>query len=70
MYTYETIFITSPSLAEDVERTTVETLTAIVTDAGGTIHANYCRAQTVRRLVVCHGQSDGCHCWLVQQCEV
>ena len=39
MYTYETIFITSPSLAEDVERSTVDTLTAIVIDAGGTIHA-------------------------------
>ena len=40
MPTYETIFITTPNLAEDEERTTIETLEKIVADGGGTMHAN------------------------------
>ena len=40
MQTYETLFITSPSLAEDEERATVETFSRIVTDGGGTMVAN------------------------------
>jgi len=40
MQTYETLFITSPTLTEDVERKTVDTLSQIVTDGGGTMVAN------------------------------
>jgi small subunit ribosomal protein S6 len=40
MQTYETLFITNPTLTEDVERKTVDTLSAIVTDGGGTMVAN------------------------------
>ncbi len=39
MATYETIFITPPNLAEDVERATVETMAQVVTTGGGTIAA-------------------------------
>jgi small subunit ribosomal protein S6 len=40
MQTYETLFITHPTLTEDVERTTVDTLSQVVTDGGGTMVAN------------------------------
>ncbi len=40
MPTYETLFITPPTLSDDEERTTVETLAAIVTDGGGEFTAN------------------------------
>jgi small subunit ribosomal protein S6 len=40
MQTYETLFITSPTLTEDVERTTVDTLSQVVTEGGGTMVAN------------------------------
>ena len=40
MQTYETLFITSPELAEDQERSAVETLAKIVTDGGGSMVAN------------------------------
>jgi small subunit ribosomal protein S6 len=40
MQTYETLFITSPTLTEDVERTTVDSLSQVVTDGGGTMVAN------------------------------
>ena len=40
MQTYETIFITTPILTEDEERTAVGTLAGIVTDGGGTMVAN------------------------------
>jgi len=38
--TYETLFITPPTLAEDEETTVVGALAQIVTDGGGTFHAN------------------------------
>ena len=41
MQTYETLFITSPVLAEDEEKSTVELLAGIITDGGGTIVANH-----------------------------
>ena len=37
MQTYETVFITLPTLTEDDERVTVETMAQIVTDGGGSI---------------------------------
>ena len=40
LQTYETLFITPPDLTEDDERATVETLAKIVTEGGGTFHAN------------------------------
>ena len=40
MQTYETLFITSPTLTEDVERTTVDALSQVVTDGGGRMVAN------------------------------
>lgn len=40
MQTYETLFITSPTLTEDVERTTVDALSQVVTEGGGTMVAN------------------------------
>ncbi len=40
MQTYETLFITPPTLAEDDEQTIVASLASVITDAGGTIHAN------------------------------
>ena len=40
MQTYETLFIASPTLTEDVERETVETLSQIVAEGGGTMVAN------------------------------
>ena len=40
MQTYETLFITTPTLTEDEERSTVETLAQIVTEGGGTFAAN------------------------------
>jgi small subunit ribosomal protein S6 len=39
MPTYETIFITPPNLTEDDERTTVETLSQVITSGGGTLAA-------------------------------
>ena len=38
--TYETLFITPPDLAEDQERSAVETLAKIVTEGGGSLVAN------------------------------
>jgi small subunit ribosomal protein S6 len=38
--TYETLFVTTPTLTEDDERATVETLAEIVTEGGGTMVAN------------------------------
>jgi len=40
MQTYETLFITTPTLTEADERATVETLLKIVTDGGGNVVAN------------------------------
>ena len=40
MPTYETLFITPPTLSDDDERTTVEALAAIVTDGGGSFTVN------------------------------
>ena len=40
MQTYETLFITTPTLAEDEERTSVETFAQVVTEGGGTMVAN------------------------------
>ncbi len=40
MQTYETLFITTPTLSEDDERATVETLSEIVTGGGGPMVAN------------------------------
>ena len=40
MPTYETLFITPPTLSDEDERATVETLAAIVTDGGGSFTAN------------------------------
>ena len=40
MPTYETLFITPPTLSDEDERSTVETLAAIVTDGGGTFTMN------------------------------
>jgi small subunit ribosomal protein S6 len=40
MQTYETIFITRPTLTEDEEKSTVEVLAQIVTGGGGTFAAN------------------------------
>jgi small subunit ribosomal protein S6 len=40
MQTYETLFITNPTLTEDVERTTVDAMSRIVTEGGGTMVAN------------------------------
>ncbi len=40
MQTYETLFVTTPTLTEDEERTTIESLSQIVTDGGGTLVAN------------------------------
>ena len=38
--TYETVFITNPTLTEDEEKSVVDTLAAIVTDGGGVFTAN------------------------------
>ncbi len=38
--TYETVFITDPTLTDDDERVVVDGLTAIVTDGGGVFAAN------------------------------
>ena len=38
--TYETLYITAPNLAEDDERATVDHMTGIVTNGGGTLLAN------------------------------
>lgn len=40
MFTYETIFITTPTLTEDEERTLVGTFAQIVSDGGGSMAAN------------------------------
>ena len=40
MSTYETLYITPPNLAEDDERATVDHMSGIVTDGGGTLLAN------------------------------
>ena len=40
MPTYETLFITPPTLSDEDERAVVETLAAIVTDGGGSFTAN------------------------------
>lgn len=40
MPTYETLFITPPTLSDEEERNTVTMLTEIVTDGGGTFTAN------------------------------
>jgi small subunit ribosomal protein S6 len=40
MQTYETVFITRPTLTEDEEKSTVETLLQIVTGGGGTVTVN------------------------------
>ena len=40
MSTYETLYITAPNLAEDDERATVDHMTGIVTNGGGTLLAN------------------------------
>jgi small subunit ribosomal protein S6 len=40
MHTYETLFITSPTLTEDDEQATVETMASIVSDGGGEMIAN------------------------------
>jgi small subunit ribosomal protein S6 len=38
--TYETVFITLPTLTDEEERSVVDALTAVVTDGGGTFAAN------------------------------
>ena len=38
--TYETVFITDPTLTDEEEKTVVDALTAIVTDGGGIFAAN------------------------------
>jgi len=40
MHTYETLFITSPTLTEDDEHSTVETMAGIVSGGGGEMIAN------------------------------
>ena len=40
MQTYETLFVTTPTLTEDQERATVGTLSEVVTTGGGTMVAN------------------------------
>ncbi len=40
MQTYETLFVTTPTLTEEEERSTVEGLAQIVTDGGGSFVAN------------------------------
>jgi len=40
MHTYETLFITSPTLTEDDEQSTVEAMASIVADGGGEMIAN------------------------------
>jgi len=40
MLTYETLCVTTPTMTEDDERATVQTLSEIVTDGGGTMVAN------------------------------
>ena len=40
MFTYETIFITVPTLTEDEEKAIVATLSQVVADGGGTIAVN------------------------------
>ena len=40
MQTYETLFITTPTLTEEEEKTTVETLSEIVTQGGGSMVVN------------------------------
>ena len=40
MQTYETLFIASPTLSDDDERATIDTLSGIVTEGGGTMVAN------------------------------
>jgi small subunit ribosomal protein S6 len=40
MQTYETLFITTPTLAEDEERASVDTFAQVVTEGGGTMVAN------------------------------
>jgi small subunit ribosomal protein S6 len=38
--TYETVFITVPTLTDDEEKAVIDTLTAVVTDGGGVFAAN------------------------------
>ena len=40
MQTYETLFVTAPTLTEDEEKTTVDGLSQVVSDLGGTMVAN------------------------------
>lgn len=40
MLTYETVFITLPTLTEDEEKSAVETFQSIILDGGGSIHIN------------------------------
>lgn len=40
MHTYETIFITTPVLTDDEERTTVDAMAQIIADGGGTMATN------------------------------
>ncbi len=40
MQTYETLFVTTPTLTEEEERSTVDALAQIVTDGGGTFTTN------------------------------
>jgi small subunit ribosomal protein S6 len=40
MHTYETLFITTPNLTEDEEQATLQALSQVVTDGGGTLVAN------------------------------
>ena len=40
MQTYETLFVTTPTLTEEEERSTVEGLAQIITDGGGSFVAN------------------------------
>ncbi len=40
MQTYETLFVTTPTLTDEEEQSTVEVLAQIVTDGGGTFTAN------------------------------
>lgn len=38
MNTYETIFISTPNLSEDEEKSTIETLQSVITDRGGSLY--------------------------------
>lgn len=40
MNTYETLFITPPNLAEDDEKAIVDAMSQVVSEGGGTFHAN------------------------------